>query len=163
MKYEPRMKFGKVLLANVVFGVLKRGLKTCYRLDSKVRDIIKDLPDGYVFTLRILPFKPYFSLKKTGDKLVNVKKDEKIDLELCFKNIEVALPVLTGRQGVEDTYKYSSIITYGNIGDTVKMVECMNIVENYLFPKVITSKILKGKYEKNVSSFRVYLGILFGV
>ena len=163
VKVEPKRKYGKCLVANIVFGVLKRGVKACYKHDSRVRAILDKLPDGYVLALRVLPERPIMMLKKTDGKIVNVKKDEHIDLEICFKNIDVAMPVLTGSQGIKDTYKHSSIISYGSIGDTIEIVECLNIVESYLFPKFITSKIMNTTYKKEVSSLRIYLGVLLGV
>ena len=163
MKYEPKKKIGKLCLASIVFGVLKRGVKVCYKHDSRVRAILDRLPDGYVLALRVLPEKPIMMLKKVEGKIVNAHKGDKIDLEVCFKNVDVAIPVLLGQMAIGDTYKHSSIITYGSVGDTVEIVECLNIVESYLFPKFITSKIMNTTYKKEVSSARIYLGVLLGV
>ena len=163
MKYEPKKKIGKIMLASIVFGVLKRGIKVCYKHDSRVKAILDKLEDGYVLALRVLPEKPLMMLKREGDKIVTAKKDEKIDLEVCFKSIDVAIPVLLGQMAISDTYKHSAIITYGSVGDTVEIVECLNIVESYLFPKFITSKIMNHEYKKEVSSLRIYLGVLLGV
>lgn len=163
MKYEPKYKVGKAMLAGVIFAVLKGGIKSCAKLDSRVRGIFDAFPEGYVITLRILPGKPCMSLKKLNGKIVNAKKDDIPDLEIAFKNIEVSLPYLLGKRSIRDAYCCSSIATKGSIGDTVRLVECLNIVENYLFPNFITSKILDNDYKKEVSSLRVYLGALFGV
>ena len=163
MKYEPKRKVGKLIIASTVFGVLKRGIKACYKHDSRVRSALGKLRDGYVIALRVLPDKPEMLIKKDGDKIVNAKRDETPDLEVCFKNIDVAMPVLIGKMGIGDTYKHSAIITYGSVGDTVELVECLNIVESYLFPRFITSKIMNNVYDKEVSSMRIYLGVFLGV
>ena len=163
MKYEPKKKLGETLVASVVFGVLKRGIKVCYKHDNRVKSTFDRLPDGYVLSLRVLPEKPVMLLKKVDGKIVNAKKGETPDLDVCFKNIDVAMPVLLGQMGIADTYKHSAIITYGSVGDTVEIVECLNIVESYLFPAFITSKIMNTTYAKEVSSLRIYLGVLLGV
>ena len=163
MKYEPKRKVCKLIVASTVFGVLKRGIKVCYKHDSRVKNALAKLKDGYVIALRVLPDKPEMLIKKVGDKIVNARRDELIDLEICFKNIDVAMPVLIGKMSIADTYKHSAIITYGSVGDTIELVECLNIVESYLFPKFITSKIMNNNYDKEVSSLRVYLGVLLGV
>lgn len=163
MRHEPQYKVGKAMIAGIIFAVLKGGIKSCSRLDSKVKKMLDAFPEGYVITLRILPYKPCMSVKKLNGKIVNAKRDDIPDLEIAFKNIEVALPYLLGKRSIRDAYCYSSIVTRGSIGDTVSLVECLNIVENYLFPNFITSKILDDNYKKEVSSLRVYLGVLLGV
>ena len=103
------------------------------------------------------------SIKKSNGKFVGAKREDTPDLEIAFKNIDVAIPYLIGKRSIRDAYCRSSIVTRGSVGDTVALVECFNIVENYLFPNLITSKILDGGYKKQVSSLRMYLGAIFGV
>ena len=163
MRHEPKYKVGKAMLAGIIFAFLKGGMKAASRLDSNVKELIDTFPEGYVITLRILPYKPFMSIKKSNGKFVGAKREDTPDLEIAFKNIDVAIPYLIGKRSIRDAYCRSSIVTRGSVGDTVALVECFNIVENYLFPNLITSKILDGGYKKQVSSLRMYLGAIFGV
>lgn len=85
------------------------------------------------------------------------------ELSVYIKNIEAAMLVLTGRKGIVQAFAEHRFILKGDIADGMRMVRCLNIVEAYLFPKFITRKILRRMPKKTSSSFKIYMGIIFGI
>ncbi|MEG2084260.1 MAG: hypothetical protein RRY78_01735 [Clostridia bacterium] len=163
MQYEPKKKHFKTFVAKVVFFVLKRGIKGCYKYDSDVNEMLASLPEGTVFKLGIISNTPNIVLVKENNKLVSSKDANiKPTLEIDFKNVDAAFPLLIGKAGVSQAFAEGRFILRGNVDDAINIAHSMDVVENYLFPRFITKKFIPHKIKKQVSSFKIYAYIVFG-
>ena len=101
-------------------------------------------------------------VKKEDGKLVKLKIAEKLDLEITFKSIDAAFLMFTGRLGVSKAYAEHRFTLKGEIGKAMSLVRCIDVVEAYLFPKLITKNILKEIPKKSMGLARCYGKVLFG-
>ncbi len=166
-EFEPRERYFKKFVIKTVFSVLGRGMKGVVKVDSKAQEYFSELHDGFVFRLHVLPLGPSLVVKKNGNNFVKVKKKDlqntKIDLDIQFKNTAVTMPIVLGMAGVPQAFAENRFILKGEIADSMKIVDIMNLTEAYLFPKFITSKFLDVIPKKQKGSLRVYAYVLFGI
>ena len=84
------------------------------------------------------------------------------DLELRFKSIDSAFLVFTGMMGISRAYAEHRISVKGDIGDTMTLVRIIDIAEAYLFPRIMTRRILRSVPMKERSTISVYRMVLLG-
>lgn len=73
-----------------------------------------------------------------------------------FRNIDAAFLVLSGQIGVAQAYSQHRFTLRGGIADCMSFVQCVEIIEAYLFPGFIAKKILKAIPKKEISPVSVY-------
>ena len=138
-----RVKRGRKALAAVVLWVLGRGLVAGARLDARVRAEVARWPDPCVVTLFIAPWGPRVSWRREGDLLTCLgSRDVPADLIVTFKSVDGALPALLGVKGILTAFAEHRSVVKGDLGLAMSLVRCLHIVEGYLFPDVMTRRIL---------------------
>jgi len=138
-----RVKRGRKMLAAVVLQLLGRGLVAAARLDKRVRFEVASWPDPYTVTLMIAPWGPGVSWRRKGDTLACLgSTNVDCDLLVTFKSVDVALPTLLGAKGVLDALAEHRVMVKGDLTVAMVLVRCLNIVEGYLFPDIVTRRIL---------------------
>lgn len=70
--------------------------------------------------------------------------------------------VLTGRQGIAQAYAAHAFTLHGDVGTAMELTRCVDVVESYLFPQVMTKRILKEVAQKNCSALALYMRMLIG-
>jgi hypothetical protein len=65
--------------------------------------------------------------------------------------------------GIADAYAQHRFAMKGDIAATLQLVRCMEMAEAYLFPRMMSRRILKAVPDKQVSSLRVYAAVVFGI
>ncbi len=151
----------KRLLAGVVFWVMGRGLVTCARLDSRVRDEVAAWPEGTVVTLLMWPGTPKTSVRKADGRLVALgARDVEPTLLVTFKSVAASVPVLLGMKSVLQAFAEHRATVRGDIGLAMSLVRCLHIVEGYLFPDVMTRRILPRPATREAGHLRAYAGLL---
>ncbi|MDO8847244.1 MAG: hypothetical protein Q7W51_02500 [Coriobacteriia bacterium] len=157
-----RTKRGRKALAAVVYSVLGRGLVACARLDPRVRDEVRTWPDGAVVTLRIAPFGPQVSWRTAGGVLSYLGGAEVTsDLLVTFKSVDDAVPLLLGMKAVLGSFAEHRATVRGDLAAAMSLVRCLHIVEGYLFPDVMTRRILPHPAKRHVSHAKAYLFLVF--
>ncbi len=152
-----RTKRGRKALAAVVFAVLGRGLIASARLDERVRSEVRGWPDGTVVTLRIAPFGPQVSWRVAGGVLEHLGGGEAdSDLLVTFKSVDDALPIVLGMQGVLAAFAEHRVTVRGDLAIAMSLVRCIHIVEGYLYPDVMTRRILPHPAERRAGHLRAY-------
>lgn len=152
----------KKVLASIIFWFLGRGFQACSAKDSKMKEEISVFDEGMIIMLKIYPKGPSMALKKQNGKIKYIGSNETSgDIIIYFKNMNAAIRVLTGRQSISEAYAQHKFLVKGEISQGMILVRCLNILEGYLFPSFITSKILSDKPKKEVSSFNIFFSILF--
>lgn len=154
--------WGKRQISSVVLYVLYGGLYELYQIDSRVKEEMDRWPDGMTYGLRCTPKGPSLFFRKNEGKLMRLNPGIQRSYDTCitFKNIDTAFLVLTGRQGIAGAYAAHGFSLHGDIGTAMELTRCVDIVESYLFPKVMTKRILKEVAVKESSSIALYLRIL---
>jgi hypothetical protein len=120
--------------------------------------------DNYSVLIKVEGNVPCLVMRKKNNVLSYCGKQEvNADLSIYFKNIEGALLVLTGRKGIDKAFAEHRFVVKGDIMESMSLVRCLNIVENYLFPKFITKNILRKTLRKETNSVRVHIKAIFGI
>ena len=153
----------KSLVARIVLFVLYRGIKVLAREDSRIMREFQSWPDGLTVVLETSYNGPSISLQKKGDRLVRVSHSENANIRITFRSIDAAFMVLTGQIGVARAYAEHRFILSGDICQTMSIVRCIDIAESYLFPRLMTRRILRKVEKKEFSTIRVYRKIFVGV
>lgn len=68
---------------------------------------------------------------------------EEADLVVNFKNLECAFLVCTGQLGPAQGYAEHRMSIKGDLSQAMAYIRCLNILEAYLFPKIISRRIMK--------------------
>lgn len=160
---KPGKKRFKTALAKIILFFLGRGFKVCASMDSRIKHEVGCLDDGMTIMMRVDPNGPCMAVRKISGKLEYIGSSclDDADMSIYFKNIEAAILVLTGQIGIAQAYAEHRFTLKGDIALGMSVVRCMNIIEAYLFPKFISRKILKKVPEKEVSTARIYISIIF--
>lgn len=155
----------KISLAKVIFWFLGRGFQAVAKVDRNIAEEVAGWPEGLSIMLKIDEYGPCLVMQKCNGKLLYQGSQEiKADFGVYFKNIEVALLVLTGRMGIAQTYAEHRFYMKGDImAYGMALVRCLYAVEAYLFPGFMARKIINKMPEKSSNSFRVYAGTILGI
>ena len=156
-----RRKRVRKALAATVLVFLGRGLVAATRLDARVRREVLRWPDGTLVTIAVSPDGPQASWRFAGGRLdyLGGRRDLTPTLLVTYKSIDVALPVLTGQQGILEAFTEHRSTLAGDIGLGMSLVRCLHIVESYLFPDVIGRHVLPGPPSREVSHMRAYAAL----
>lgn len=149
----------KSFLCKIIFNILIKGMSGVAKYDNEIRDELASLPDGYKVKLGVYPHADYVKFIIKNNRVYKTQ-DEECDIEILFKNLKVAKKVLLGRLSIAEAFSMHAIILEGNINDALVLVRVMERTEDYLFPKWYTKAINRKK--KNISSFKIYLWLVFG-
>lgn len=147
----------------IVLQVLYRGFRVLYERDSRVRAEVDGWEDGRMLKLVCGPGGPVLVLqKKEGEGIVKLQRVQHADITMRFKTVKGAFQVLTGQKGVADAYASHMFFLEGDIYKTMSFVRCVDYIEAYLFPKIMSGRILKEVPDKQLSSLQVYALALLG-
>ena len=147
----------------LVFFFLGRGFAASVRLDTRVRREVECWPDGTVVTIKVAPAGPQTSWRKSKDLFEHLgRKDVEPTLLVTFKNADGALPVFLGMKGVLQAFAEHRSSLAGDIALGMSVVRCLHIVEGYLFPDVMTRRILPSPARREKPMLAAYaLTLLF--
>lgn len=156
--------FIKSRISAVVLYVLYGGICELYQLDGRVRDEIDSWPEGMTYCLACSEKGPRLFFRKSQNQLqrLNPRIQRFYDTAITFRSLESAFEVLTVRMGIAQAYGAHAFSLHGDIGTAMELTRCVDVVEAYLFPGVMTKRILKKVPRREVNTLRVYLRILIG-
>ncbi len=167
MKTDVRIHAGaakraKRVLAGVVFWVMGRGLVVCARVDRRVRAEAVSWPEGTAITLAVAPGSPRVTVHKSNGVLhaLGSRTDVESTLLVTFKSVDGAVPVLLGMKSVLQSFAEHRATVHGDLGTAMSLVRCLHIVEGYLFPDIMTRRILPRPAVREVGHLRAYVGLL---
>lgn len=156
------MRGTKKLISSVVLYFLYCGFYELSKSDSRIKAEVDSWEEGMTYCLTCGENAPSLTIRKGAHGLERVSHVENPDLVFAFKNLEKAFLVLTGRQGVANAYASHSFALKGEIGKGMSFARCVDLVERYLFPPIITNHILKENPQKQCSSILLYIKIIAG-
>lgn len=152
----------KALGVRVLLWFLGRGACACARLDSRVAAEVAEWAEGQRLCLRIGSAGPAMALAKEGGRLrfLGLRTVPEADLVIHFKHLEGALPVFLGQQSIAGAYAQRRMTLRGDLTFAMSVVRVLLITEAYLFPGIITRRIMQRVPRREVSMGRVYLRTL---
>lgn len=152
----------KALVARTIFWFLGRGICACAALDTRVQAEVRDWEEGVRILMRVAPAGPAMALEKRGGRLrfLGTRGAEMPDLVITFKHLGAALPVLLGMNSVSRAFADRRMTLKGDVAFAMSLVRVMLLVEAYLFPVLITRRIMQRVPSREVSMLRVYLSTL---
>lgn len=158
------MKQLKSALARLILWFLGRGICACALLDSRVKAEVQDWTDGVRIALAVAPTGPAVSLEKREGRLcfLGTRNIGEADLLITFKQIESALPILLGMKSIAQGYAERCMTMKGDLAFAMSVVRVILLVEAYLFPGLVTRRIMQRVPAREVSMARVYLSTLLG-
>ncbi len=152
----------KTITCKLILRVLYRALKVLAYKDSRIRHEFGSFSEGFTIRITLSEQGEGVIMRKERGKLVMISEVEGEDLELRFKSIDSAFLVFTGMMGISRAYAEHRISVKGDIGDTMTLVRIIDIAEAYLFPRIMTRRILKSVPMKERSTISVYRMVLLG-
>ncbi len=161
----PGEKTNKSRVVKTVLFVLGRAMQNTVTFDAKARKEIEDLPEGYTVQFEVAPLGPYMAMQKEqgGFKFLGLKKVD-ADLSLIFKNMEYAYLMLTARLSFPKVYCENGLAVIGDPAHSMILYRLSNIVQFYLWPKVVARMVLKRvpdmTMDRMVKRLQVYSRIL---
>lgn len=164
MKISIRRKIvfqSKIWLSKLVLFFLYRGIHIVNKIEPNVYKETKNWKNGYTIKIKTCENGPSLLLKKQGDEIIRIKESKNCDLEIIFKSLDAAFLLLTGRLGIAKAYCEHRFLLKGNIMEAMSFVRCVDIVETYLFPKIIAKHLVKQiskiKIPRIVTYIRVFV------
>jgi hypothetical protein len=153
-----RAKRVRKAVAATVFVFLGRGLAAAAKHDSRVRGEVATWPEGTVVVIGVQPDGPKMTVRKAGGKLEYLGGRSALEptIDVEFKCVDVALPVLLGMKGMLQAFAEHRSILKGDIGLGMSLVRSLHIVEGYLFPDIIGRRVLPRAPQREVSRLTVY-------
>lgn len=152
----------KELISKIVLFFLYRGFKATYKFDDRVRKEIDNWENDFSIKLQVSSNGTSLCMQKTKEGLIRLREIINPNITICFKSVDSAFVVLTGRQGVSGAYAGHRFTLKGEISEAMSFVRCIDIVEAYLFPKFITKHILKEVPKKQANMLKTYRYVLLG-
>jgi hypothetical protein len=141
---SPGHKWFKSLVIKIVFFLLGRSFHSTSKLDP---DIIKEIAtweEGFAFMMKIFPNGPRMTVeKRRGILRYRGSTPESADLVITFKSLESAFLLFTAQCGTCQGFAESRFIVNGDIPAAMSLTRCLNIIQGYLFPSLISRLILK--------------------
>lgn len=169
----PRTKPIKRTVNKVVLFVLGRALQSLSKTDPLIRDETTSWPEGFSLVMNILPNGGSLAVKRQPDKSLKYLGAnfpiEQADVAIHINDVESAFKMFTGQLGSDVAYARHAMSAKGDLSYTVSVVRVINVVETYLFPRIISSKLMKETphipgWRLHLMRFKTYsLGLLFGI
>lgn len=169
-KFRPRRSRIRRLVIKVVFVILGRATQSASRHEPLVRAEAAAWPEGFTMTLRTLPDGPVLCMRKQGEGIRVVRREhaDAADLAIDIRTVRAAFRMFTARLSIHHAYAEHRIGLHGNVSHGIRFIRIMGIIQSFLFPKFISTKILKAVTPMTPRRMlrRVWIlipGLLFGI
>jgi len=149
----------KKIIIWIILQFLYRGMKVLYHDDKRIRHELDGWNQDKIIKLKVLNG-PSISIKYTYLHGLSQTK-QKPDIEIIFKSVDTAFFVFMGMMSVKQAYLEHRFILKGDIFESMRFVRCVDLVETYLFPSLMTKRILNHHEKKYHFSLLIYLKAIF--
>lgn len=155
---------GKKWFSAVILHFLFHGLCVLDRKDERVHEELEEWEEGFAWGIGMGEDAPALYMKKTPRGLVRLSggetAPEDMDLMIRFKSVDAAFQVMSGQVGVAASYARHGFVLKGDIARAMSVVRCMDLAEAYLFPRMISGRILKEVPKKRMGLLHTYLAVI---
>ncbi len=150
------------IVCKVVLRVLQGGFQELYHLDHRIAEEMNQWENNMIYGLECPQGGASLYLQWKNGKLKKVKNPPITyhDAIIQFTSMHMAILVLTGQIGISGAYALHGFTLKGDIAKTMSFARCVDILESYLFPNLITERIMTAVPKKEISSLLVYASIM---
>ena len=150
------------LIVGIVLRVVHAALVELYGIDSRVKAEFDALPERMSYAIATGHHAPTLFVRWKKGKLVRLQQLHAAVCTLRVKSAAHSFQLFTGQMGLAQAYARHAFTMQGEIADVMKLARLVNIVEAYLFPKIITKRILTDIPALQANPLRVYGKIALG-
>lgn len=156
----------KKITTNIGLWALQRAAISISHFNKEVIRELKTWPEGFKVKVAVKNDSPGIAWKRTKSGLTTTSLKDDFDLEIYFKNLNIAFKVITTLSNVPEAFTQNRIQAYGNIPDSMILIRIINVVQSYLFPPFLSKRVLKRVpkfgWKQHLGRIRVYtLGLIF--
>ncbi len=160
---RPKPKRFKKVVLTVMFFVLGRAFVFTNKFDSSVKKEISEWPEGYKIIFYTAYHGPSMGLIKRNNRIIRAKIPlDNADLSIIFKNVDSAFLMMTAQMGIPVAFAEHRFILKGESHLAMSLIRCLNVVQTYLFPRIIAKRLIRKLpkipwYRRYFYRLRIYL------
>ncbi|MCP5161984.1 MAG: hypothetical protein H7A00_10005 [Hahellaceae bacterium] len=146
MTLQPGISTAKRLYVQTMMQVVGRALQAISQVDDQIRKEIAPLPEGFTFSMNVLPSGPGLYLRKKGKtefEYLGATLDTKPDLSISFKHINHAFLVLSFQESTSVAFSHNRMLVDGDVGFALRMTRLLNRLETFILPKLLAERAVK--------------------
>lgn len=149
-KGYPELRPGSSLLKKIyimiMLWIVGRAIQVAAKVDTVVRKEIENLPEGFSFSLGVLPAGPtmVMTYDKKGDfRYMGSGRDVKPKLRLGIKSMDTAFLVFTFQESTSVAFARDRFVADGDLPAALSVVRILDRIEVLLLPKIIAKLAVK--------------------
>ena len=146
----------------VMLWFVGRAIQAASRVDAGVREEFNEIPNGYKFSLGVLPDGPRMIIGKDENGKVEYLRGNPdgmhVDLKIEIKNLEAAVLLFTFQESTAAAVARNRLVVDGDIPQACAALRILDMVEVFLLPGIIARLAVK-RYP-DWSFWRKHLGRL---
>ncbi|MEQ6884573.1 hypothetical protein [Salicola sp. Rm-C-2C1-2] len=167
-RLRPLASQAKRTYVQLMMDVVGRSLEAISEVDDQVRNEAAVLPDGFLFSMQVMPKGPALFIRKQRDgslQYLGGNVDQRADLSIQFKHLHHAFLVLSFQEKTAQSFANDRMVVDGDLGYAVRMTRVLNRLETFILPRLVASRAVKeypdnlGLPEKVFSAARIYLKV----
>ncbi len=163
-QHNPKRKWLKNNYATYRMTNFASGIRACYLYDTRVKNIVDSLDEGFEMCLGVLPSHKSIIIEKKGNKL-SCRLEENYTLVngvyLYFKNIESAILVLTNKLSFAKAFAQGRFTLVGETRMAINFINILNILQIYFSSYYKRKKYLDNNITKQVKASKIVGFIYF--
>lgn len=158
----------KRLYVRFMLAFMGHALAKASQSDTIIHKVLKPLPNGFSFALRVIPAGPTLCMKKVNGRLKPLPSTTTGQhLDIQFKHLEHAFIALSFQEGTSVAFARERMIVDGDIQASMRLIRCIERLEAMILPKLIALRVIRHYPsltlgEKLTGACRIYLGVLSG-
>jgi hypothetical protein len=146
-EFRPKTSYIRKAYIFTMLLVVGRAIEAAAKLDSTVKDIFSQLPEGFCFCLGVGPKGPWLVARKDKKGCLRYlgwqKRAAKAHLSLTIKNVSSAMRVFTFQESTAQAFSYDRFQVEGSLPQALAFMRALDRVEVYLLPKIIAKLAVK--------------------
>jgi hypothetical protein len=131
----------------VMLWFVGRAIQAAAVVDDAVKEEFAALPNGFTFSLGVMPSGPLMIVNKNAQGRVRYlgwnPEGRHFDLQLRIKNLEAAILMFTFQESTALATARFRLIVDGEVPPACAVVRILDVVEVYLLPKLIAKLAVK--------------------
>jgi hypothetical protein len=147
LEKQPRANLIKKRYIALMLWFVGRAVQAAARHDADVKKEFDKLPDGFTFSLGVLPEGPAMVVGKDGEGVVRYLgwklERQPIHLAMKIKNLEAAMLMFTFQESTAEATCNDRLIIDGEVPPACAVVRVLDTVEVYLLPWFLAGLAVK--------------------
>ena len=168
-RLRPLASQAKRSYVRLMLEVVGRALEAISEVDEQVRNEISVLPNGFLFSMKVMPGGPALVMRKQRDgslQYLGGSTAQKPDLDIQFKHLQHAFLVLSFQEKTAQAFANDRMLVDGDLNYATRMTRVLNRLETFILPRLLAERAVK-QYpdslhlpEKLINGARIYLKVV---